>query len=66
MEYTQSLRILHAGVKTIHRSYRFALYPTKSQEVLLNQQLGCVRFVYNYFLNQRMAQYRETGRSANY
>jgi putative transposase len=57
---------LHAEVKTIHRTYHCALYPTKSQEVLLNQHFGCVRWVYNYFLNQRIAQYRETGKSDNY
>jgi len=53
-------------VKTIHKTYRFALLPTKEQEVLLNKHLGCVRFVFNYFLSQRINQYRESKKSDNY
>jgi hypothetical protein len=30
-------------VKTIHKTYRFALLPTKEHEVLLNKHFGCVR-----------------------
>jgi putative transposase len=53
-------------VKTIHKTYRFALLPTKEQEVLLNKHFGCVRFVFNYFLNERINQYREIKKSDNY
>jgi putative transposase len=53
-------------VKTIHKTYRFALLPAKKQEVLLNKHFGCVRFVYNHFLNQRIEQYRESKKSDNY
>ncbi|MDE3211820.1 MAG: helix-turn-helix domain-containing protein, partial [Bacteroidota bacterium] len=37
-------------MKTIQKTYRFALLPTREQEVLLNKHFGCVRFVYNHFL----------------
>jgi len=53
-------------VKTIHKTYRFALLPTKEQEVLLNKHFGCARFVFNYFLNERIRQYRESKKSDNY
>ena len=50
----------------INRSYKFRLYPNKTQLDLLSRHFGCARFVYNYFLNQRKEQYRLTGKSDNY
>lgn len=50
----------------IYRTYRFRLYPNKVQIDLLSKHFGCARFVYNYFLNQRIEQYRLTGKSDNY
>ena len=44
-------------------SYKFRIYPTRKQENLIQRTFGCCRFVYNYYLAQRTAQYRETGRS---
>ena len=32
-------------------AYRFRLYPTKDQEVLLSKHFGSVRFVYNWALD---------------
>ncbi|HIS39181.1 MAG TPA: helix-turn-helix domain-containing protein [Candidatus Onthousia faecavium] len=31
--------------------YKFRLYPIDNQKVLINKTLGCVRFVYNLFLD---------------
>lgn len=31
----------------MHKAYKFRIYPTKSQEVLLNKTFGCVRFLWN-------------------
>ena len=53
-------------MRKIHRTYKFRLYPTKAQTELLAKHFGCTRFVYNYFLNQRIEQYRLTGKSDNY
>ena len=50
----------------INRTYRFRLYPNKVQIDLLEKHFGCTRFVYNYFLDQRIEQYRLTGKSDNY
>jgi len=52
-------------LKKILKTYRFALLPTKEQEVLLNKHFGCARFVFNYFLNERIRQYRESKRKKN-
>lgn len=52
--------------KTIYKAYKFRLYPNQNQQLLLNQHLGCDRFIYNYFLNQRKEQYLETNASDNY
>ena len=53
-------------MRKINRTYKFRLYPNKEQIDLLERHFGCVRFVYNYFLNQRKEQYRLTGKSDNY
>lgn len=44
-------------------SYRFRLYPTKSQETLIQRTFGCSRFVFNHFLADRMEQYKQTGKA---
>ena len=53
-------------MRKIHRTYKFRLYPTKEQTELLAKHFGCARFVYNYFLNERIEQYNLTGKSDNY
>ena len=35
----------------IYRAYKFRLYPTDDQKILINKTLGCKRFVYNHYLN---------------
>ena len=35
----------------IYKAYKFKLYPTEEQRILINKTLGCKRFVYNYYLN---------------
>ncbi len=53
-------------MKLIYRAYRVELKPTQSQKVLLDKHFGCVRFIYNYFLNQRKEQYQLFNKSENY
>ena len=53
-------------MRKINRTYKFRLYPNKEQTELLAKHFGCARFVYNYFLHQRIEQYRLTGKSDNY
>lgn len=53
-------------MKMINKTYRFRLFPTKEQEVLLNKHFGCCRWVYNHFLNERKEQYQANKKSDNY
>lgn len=53
-------------MKTIFRTYRFELQPTQDQKVLLDKHFGCVRFVFNHFLNERNEQYKVYKKSDNY
>ena len=53
-------------MKVIDRTYKYRLYPNKKQAMMLAEHFGCVRFVYNYFLNQRKEQYKNTKKSDNY
>ena len=53
-------------MKTIFRTYQFELQPTQEQKVLLDKHFGCVRYVYNYFLNERKEQYQADKKSDNY
>lgn len=50
----------------IYKAYKFRIYPNKPQIDFLNKQFGAVRFIYNYFLNQKDTQFKETGKSDNY
>lgn len=44
-------------------AYKFRIYPSKQQEVLILRTFGCARYVYNYYLNQRVQSYKSTGKS---
>ena len=41
-------------------TYKFRLYPTKEQEVLLAKHFGCVRFIYNWALDYDTKKYAQT------
>ena len=42
------------------------IYPNKQQEIALNRNLGCARFVWNYYLNKTNSQYQEIGKGMSY
>ena len=46
----------------INKAYRFRLYPNNNQKELINKTLGCNRFIYNFFLNKRIAMYKENNK----
>ena len=50
----------------IKYTYKFRLKPTKEQETLLSKHFGSVRYVYNYFLNQRKEEYLKNKQSLTY
>jgi putative transposase len=43
------------------KTYKFRLYPTKTQDQLLRQYLGCARFVWNQLLQRTTEQYQKDG-----
>ncbi len=47
----------------ILKGYVFRLYPNKEQAELINKTIGCCRFIYNYFLDDKIKEYKETGKS---
>ena len=53
-------------MKMVNKTYKFRIYPTVEQEILLAKHFGCTRYVYNYFLNERKEQYQADKKSDNY
>lgn len=41
------------------RAYKYRIYPTKQQEVLIAKHLGCCRFLYNYALDKKVKAYQK-------
>ena len=39
------------------------MYPNKKQEQLINKTIGCSRFIYNYFLDDKIKEYKIVGKS---
>ncbi|HAC61967.1 MAG TPA: transposase, partial [Cyanothece sp. UBA12306] len=46
--------------------FKVRIYPNQQQEIALNKNLGCARFVWNYYLNKTNSQYQETGKGMTY
>ncbi len=53
-------------MKTIFRTYQFELQPNQEQKTLLDKHFGCIRYVFNHFLNERKEQYQVDKKSDNY
>ena len=49
-----------------NKAYKYRIYPNKEQEELIQKTFGCVRFVYNYFLEDRINAYKENGESRTF
>lgn len=47
----------------ILRAYKYRMYPTEEQEVLLAKHFGCSRWVYNYALDKKIKTYQTTKES---
>lgn len=47
----------------MEKSYKFRIYPNKEQQKQIDITFSHCRYVYNYFLAQRIAIYKETGKS---
>lgn len=47
-------------------SYKFRLYPNRTQESQILRTFGCCRFVWNYYLAKRKEIYEQSGETLNY
>ena len=45
------------------KAYVFRLYPNEKQRGMINQTIGNSRFIYNYCLNDKMTEHKETKKS---
>ena len=46
--------------KVLNIAYRFRIYPTEEQKILLGKTFGCCRFLYNQMLNDKIQEYEKT------
>ena len=60
--------ITHKEVKVmlINKAYKFRIYPSKEQEILIAKTIGCSRFVFNHFLAKWNDTYKATGKGLTY
>ena len=42
-------------------AYKFRLYPTNEQQIILSKTFGCCRFIYNKMLEDKINYYKEFG-----
>ena len=49
----------------MYKAYRYRLYPTTEQEAMFANTFGCVRFIHNKMLGDRIDYYKETGKTLN-
>lgn len=48
------------------KAFKYKLKPTETQQVFLNKHFGCSRFIFNYYLNQRITEYTNNSKSLSY
>lgn len=49
-----------------YRAYKYRIYPTKEQEILIKKTIGCARFIFNFFLEKWNVNYETTGKGLSY
>ena len=47
-------------------AYKYRIYPTKADKILLAKHFGCCRFLYNYFLSYRKEEYQKGNKVSYY
>ena len=50
-------------MEMILKGYVLRLYPTDKQKELINKTIGCTRFIYNRFLDEKINDYKTSGKS---
>ena len=49
-----------------HKTYRFRMYPNDDQKMFFAKTFGCVRWVYNHWLDRKIKQYEEDKSTVTY
>lgn len=47
----------------ILKAYKYRLYPTKEQKILIEKHFGCSRWIYNYALDKKIKSYQQQKKS---
>jgi putative transposase len=50
----------------VNKTFKYRMYPTKEQEILLAKHFGSKRFVFNHFLDKSKKSYLESKKSLSY
>jgi putative transposase len=50
----------------VHKAYRYRIYPTYKQQEQFKHHFGCARWIYNYFLERKTKQYKESKKSDSF
>lgn len=48
-----------------NKAYKFRIYPDAEQKILFAKTFGCVRFIYNKMLSDKIEHYNQTGEKLN-
>ena len=49
----------------MNKAYKFRIYPNAEQQIILTKTFGCVRFIYNQMLSDKIKHYVETKQKLN-
>ena len=49
----------------MNKAYKFRIYPNTEQRTLFAKTFGCVRFIYNRMLSDKIKYYEETKQKLN-
>lgn len=49
----------------MNKAYKFRIYPNREQRLLFEKTFGCVRFIYNKMLADKIEYYKETKQRLN-
>lgn len=64
-----SVDIIKKYIKTkkrdenVLKAYKYRIYPNEEQKEFFTKTFGCVRFIYNKMLNDKIEHYKETGKT---
>ena len=49
----------------MNKAYKFRIYPDEEQRILIAKTFGCVRFIYNKMLGDKIEYYHQTQKKLN-